>query len=303
MKKLIVILLSATLAVSLAACSGTEPQPTDSAITQPAETIPVTQAPTEPPVVPMEMGEMVIIDNENCSFVIKSASQNAYVGMTVEVLLENKTDKTLLFTWNNTSVNGFMHDPFWAEEVAAGKKANSTVSFDTYQLENYGVESVDEIEFTLYVYDSDDFMADPYVNEVFTIYPTGLSAQTMVYPTRVSKDGEKVIVDNEDITFIIESAGMDGSFYNLRCYLANKTDRNVMVSWEDVSVDGFMIDPLWAATVGAGKQAVTEVSFLRSELADNGIENPGQIEFELNVSDFDDWMADPILDQVFTWNS
>lgn len=303
MKKLIVILLSATLAVSLAACSGTEPQPTDSAITQPAETIPVTQAPTEPPVVPMEMGEMVIIDNENCSFVIKSASQNAYVGMTVEVLLENKTDKTLLFTWNNTSVNGFMHDPFWAEEVAAGKKANSTVSFDTYQLENYGVESVDEIEFTLYVYDSDDFMADPYVNEVFTIYPTGLSAQTMVYPTRVSKDGEKVIVDNEDITFIIESAGMDGSFYNLRCYLANKTDRNVMVSWEDVSVDGFMIDPLWAATVGAGKQAVTEVSFLRSELADNGIENPGQIEFKLNVSDFDDWMADPILDQVFTWNS
>lgn len=303
MKKLIAMLLSATLALSLAACSDTEPQPTAPGPTQPAATDPVVQGPTEPPVVSMEMGETVIIDNEKCTFTIKSASQNAYVGMTVDVLLENKSDKTLLFTWNNTSVNGYMHDPFWAEEVAAGKKANSTIHFDTYQLENYGVESVDEIEFTLYVYDSDDFMADPYVNEVFTIYPTGLSAETMVYPTRESKEGEQVIVDNEDVTFIIESAGVDGSFYNLRCYLSNKTDKNVMVSWEDVSVDGFMIDPLWAVTVAGGKQAVTEISFLVSDLTDNGIENPGQIEFKLKVSDYDDWMADPILEQVYTWNS
>ena len=303
MKKLIAILLSTILVLSLAACSGNEPQPTEPSATQPAATDPVVQTPTEPPVVPMEMGETVIIDNENCTFTIESASQNAYVGMTVEVLLENKTDKTLLFTWNNTSVNGFMHDPFWAEEVAAGKKAKSTIHFDTYQLEEYGVESVDEIQFTLYVYDSDDFMADPYVNEVFAIYPTGLSAETMVYPIRGSKAGEQVIVDNEDVTFIIESAGVDGSFYNLRCYISNKTDKNVMVSWEEVSVDGFMIDPLWAVTVGAGKQAVTDISFLRSDLADNGIENPGQIEFKLNVSDYDDWMADPILEQVYTWNS
>lgn len=303
MKKLIAILLSTILVLSLAACSGNEPQPTEPSVTQPAATDPVVQTPTEPPVVPMEMGETVIIDNENCTFTIESASQNAYVGMTVEVLLENKTDKTLLFTWNNTSVNGFMHDPFWAEEVAAGKKAKSTIHFDTYQLEEYGVESVDEIQFTLYVYDSDDFMADPYVNEVFTIYPTGLSAETMVYPIRGSKAGEQVIVDNEDVTFIIESAGVDGSFYNLRCYISNKTDKNVMVSWEEVSVDGFMIDPLWAVTVGAGKQAVTDISFLRSDLTDNGIENPGQIEFKLNVSDFDEWMADPILEQVYTWNS
>lgn len=303
MKKLIAILLSTILVLSLAACSGNEPQPTNPSVIQPAATDPVIQTPTDPPVVPMEMGETVIIDNENCTFTIESASQNAYVGMTVEVLLENKTDKTLLFTWNNTSVNGFMHDPFWAEEVAAGKKAKSTIHFDTYQLEEYGVESVDEIQFTLYVYDSDDFMADPYVNEVFTIYPTGLSAETMVYPIRESKAGEQVIVDNEDVTFIIESAGADGSFYNLRCYISNKTDKNVMVSWEEVSVDGFMIDPLWAVTVGAGKQAVTDISFLRSDLADNGIENPGQIEFKLNVSDYDDWMADPILEQVYTWNS
>lgn len=303
MKKLIAILLSTILVLSLAACSGNEPQPTDPGTTRPAATDPVIQTPTDPPVVPMEMGETVIIDNENCTFTIESASQNAYVGMTVEVLLENKTDKTLLFTWNNTSVNGFMHDPFWAEEVAAGKKAKSTIHFDTYQLEEYGVESVDEIQFTLYVYDSDDFMADPYVSEVFTIYPTGLSAETMVYPTRGSKAGEQVIADNEDVTFIIESAGVDGSFYNLRCYISNKTDKNVMVSWEEVSVDGFMIDPLWAVTVGAGKQAVTDISFLRSDLADNGIENPGQIEFKLNVSDYDDWMADPILEQVYTWNS
>ena len=303
MKKLIAILLSTILVLSLAACSGNEPQPTEPSATQPAATDPVIQTPTDPPVVPMEMGETVIIDNENCTFTIESASQNAYVGMTVEVLLENKTDKTLLFTWNNTSVNGFMHDPFWAEEVAAGKKAKSTIHFDTYQLEEYGVESVDEIQFTLYVYDSDDFMADPYVDEVFTIYPTGLSAETMVYPIRGSKAGARVIVDNEVVTFIIESAGVDGSFYNLRCYISNKTDKNVMVSWEEVSVDGFMIDPLWAVTVGAGKQAVTDISFLRSDLADNGIENPGQIELKLNVSDYDDWMADPILEQVYTWNS
>lgn len=303
MKKLITMIMAAALLLSLAACSGgAQEQPTTPVVTQPHETTPTTPMPTDPPEIPMEMGETVIVDDENCTFTIKSATQNAHVGMTLEVLLENKTDKTLLFTWNNTSVNGFMHDPFWAEEVAAGKKANSTIYFDTYQLEDYGVESVDEIEFTLYVYDSDDFMADPYVNEGFTIYPTGLSAETMVYPDRMPKEGETVIVDGEEVTFIIENAAVDGSFYDLRCYIANKTDKNLMFSWDDVSVDGFMIDPLWAATVGAGKQAVTEISFLRSDLTDNDITEPAEIEFKLSVSDYDDWMADPVLAQVYTYN-
>lgn len=308
MKRMTGIILTLALLLSLTACFG-ESTPTEAPTvmpgTEPAadSTAAPTEAPTEAPAANHDMGEMVIVDDENCTFTITGIANNEHLGMQLEVFCENKTDRSLIFSWDSVSVCGVMYDPFWGEEVAAGKKVNSTVDIDTYQLEQMGISSVDEVSFHLSVIDSENWMDEPFVNESFTVYPTGLTAETVEYPAYQHKNGETIIVDNEDLTFIIENVDDEVSdFYTLRCYAANKTGRNLMLSWDGVSVNGFMVDPFWATVVTAGKQTYTEISFFRSDLEEQGIEEVTQIDFTLTAADYDDWEAAFILEETYTFN-
>ncbi|MBQ7800893.1 MAG: hypothetical protein IJ375_01055 [Oscillospiraceae bacterium] len=302
MKKLFALALAAMMLLTFAACgddAGTsDTEPETNAVTEEA-TIPETDAPTDAPevITSLDMEESVLVDDDNCAFKVSLASENAHLGMTLDAVCTNKTDKTLYFTWNTVSVCGYMYDPLWAEEVAPGKKVDSVIYIDTYELEQYGVTSADQIQFDLYIFDSEDFMAEPFVDETFTIYPTGLTAETYTAPERESVAGEQVIVDNEELTFIVESVSDNSDAYTLRCYLRNKTERDLMFSWEDAAVNGSTIDPVWSSEVAAGKQAYSEITFYREDLDAKAIETVEEITFRLAVSDWEDWEAGYILDE------
>ena len=302
MKRLILTVLCICMMLSLAAC-GTKPEPTEPPVTPTAApTAPAaTEAPTEAPA-DYSLSGLTLVDNESCSFTITGTEYNEHLGLQLQVLCENKSSRPLMFSWNDTSVCGFMYDPLWAEEVAAGKKVNTTIGIDTYALEQMNVESVDEITFNLYVQDSEEFMNEPIVNESFTIYPTGKNADTAIFPEYQHTQGETVIVDNGEVTFIIQNVDDElADYYTLTCYIANHTDKNLMFYWDDVSVNGFMVNPFWALSVAAGKQAYTEIIFFRSDLDAQDIEVVQEIEFNLLVSDNDDWEADYLLNEVYTF--
>jgi len=293
MKKLMSLLLCFTLLLSLAACGENVPEtqaPTAAPTEAPTE-VP-TEAPTEEPTLaptePMELEteELVLVDDENLTFIIKGFSDNAHLGLEMQVYCENKTDRSMMFSLDGVSVCGIMYDPFWAMEVTAGKKANDTIYFDTFALAEMGIESPDEISFRLYATDFEDWMANPYMNEPFTVYPTGKTAETVVYPEYQHKNGETVLLDTEEMLFIVEKVSdTDSDLYTLECYIVNRTDRDLIVSWDGVSVNGFMIDPLWAAGVLAGKQLYVDVSFLMEDLREQNIETVTEIELTLWAGD------------------
>lgn len=176
-KKLIVILAALALLVS-AGCAAapavttTVPTqqttvPTTEVTTVPETTVPETTVPeTTAPVT-----ELTLVDDENCTVIIKGYDGNALLGYGVKVYLENKTDKELMFSISEVSVNGYMCDPFWATTVSAGKKANEQITFFESDLEANGIEVVEEITFTLNVYDNADWLAEYLVKESFTINP------------------------------------------------------------------------------------------------------------------------------------
>lgn len=302
MKRLIIIMLC--ICLCLAGC-GADPEPTQApeAPTAAPNVQEATEAPTEiatEPPADYTLSDLTVVSNESCSFTVTGMEFNDHLGLQIHALCENKSDRPLMFSWLNTSVCGYMYDPLWAEEVAAGKKVNTTIGIDTYALEQMGVESVDEITFTLYVQDSEEFMNEPVVNDQFTLYPTGKTADTALFPEYRHKEGETVIVENGDVTFIIESVDDElADYYTLNCYIANHTDKNLLVSWEDVSVNGFMVEPFWAVSLAAGKQAYSEIIFYRSDLEEQDIEVVQDIEFKLLVSDSDDWEADFLIDEVY----
>lgn len=249
------------------------------------------------------LADATIVDNEYCAFTITSVDPDNTWGFTVKALCENKSEMDLMFSWGDVSVNGYMIDPFWASEVAAGKKSNVEISFTNSNLQQCGISTVEEITFILSIYNSDDWMADKIVSSEYTAYPTGLTSDTISYQERASAVSDQIIVDNGYCTFIITSVEPDNIWgYTLNCYLVNKTDKSIMFSWNDVSVNGFMIDPYWAKEVAAGKRAYADVSFSTSGFTDNGIETVEDIEFKLRVYDSGNWTAEDMYNEIITYN-
>ena len=308
MKKIITLLLCAAMLLTLVACGSKESKETTPADTEAgtdaatAPTAAATETATQPAAPDTSADIIQLINTEDVAVHITGVENNEHTGMQLRIQCENKTDRTLLFSWDMVSVCGFMYDPFWAEEVAAGKTVNSTIELDTFALEQMDVTSVDEISFTLRIVDSENWMEAPLIEEAFTIYPTGLNADTLVLPNRAPTDGQMVIADDDNLRFVIEWADeQDTSAYTLHVYLENKTDRNLMYAWDLVSVNDKMIDPFWAVSVAAGKKACSEISFYRSDLEDNSIETVENVEFTLIVSDYDDWDVPNLLEETYTY--
>jgi len=309
MKRMITLLLALSLLLSLAACGKEDPVPTAAPTAPPAANPPETQAPgeteepTSAPTQAVLTENLVLMDNENLTFTITKFDDNAHLGLQMQVYCENKSDRPMIFSLDGVSVCGIMYDPFWAQEVDAGKAAYSTVSFDTFELEQYGVLSPDEISFRLSVIDSEEWMNAPFADEHFTVYPTGLDADTVVYPEYQHQNGETIIEDEILRYILVKVEDTDGDLYTINCYVENKTDRDLLVGWDNVSVNGMMVDPFWASAISAGKRLYTTVNFYWEDLLAQGIETVTEIELTLVAYDYNDFggmplTADTIVYQV-----
>lgn len=299
MKRMICLVLALAMIFTLTACGGKEESVVttatevhveiDEAVTPEETTEEAVPETTEAPVTVFETDDTVLLDNAFCTFSVGAASSNDLAGMQLEVTCVNKTQEALDFSWDNVSVCGMMYDPMWAVTVPAGETLTSQVEIDTYALENMDVQAADEITFQLNVLSSENWMDAPYAEEYFTIYPTGLSADTVIYPVRENVVTETVLVDDENMTFIIEYVQRQDLYYVARCYIANKTQSTLMTSWENVSVNGQAVDPFWTALVAPGKSAYAEVKFADSDLKALGIKAVDSITFDLTAYDDADW--------------
>ena len=176
MKKLLYPAIAVMAALTLVACSGTAELPTTESTTPVAPSAPI--APNfNPPETTAPQPQLntfspiVLVENEDICMKITGAEKDPIWGYTLKVYLENRTDKELMFTVDNVSLNRFMCDPFWAESVAAGMKSNSSIYWFESTLEENGISDVEEISLTLRVYDSKNFGTEDVFQGSFTIKP------------------------------------------------------------------------------------------------------------------------------------
>ena len=127
--------------------------------------------------------------------------------------------------------------------------------------------------------------------------------ETTVPETTAPETTQQVLVDEEDFT--VKITGFDPKDllgFSMELFLENKDDEDLMFSLRDVSINDFMIDPLWAAEVTAGKKANESVTFLKSELEKNGIESVQSITFTLVVYESNNAASDDRFEKTFTVN-
>lgn len=244
--------------------------------------------------------EVTAVDNDECSIKITGIDVDNFWGFTLKEQLENKSaDKTYMFSVESAAINGVQCDPFFASEVAAGKKSNNEISFTDNTLEKNGVGDYTDIELTFRVYDSNEWTAEPVAKETIHIYPYG--EDKAVQFVRESQSNDNIIIDNDFVTVIVTGYENDEILgYTVNLYFLNKTDKDVMFSVDEASVNGFMADPFYATTVIAGKCAFGSMYWSNSTLEDNGITTVEEIEFKMRAYDSNDFLGDDLANEVIT---
>ena len=71
----------------------------------------------------------------------------------VKLTIENKSNKKIIVQARDVSVNGIMTKPIFSCNITPGKKANDSMSF--YNLQDDGIDSIETIELSFHIYDSD----------------------------------------------------------------------------------------------------------------------------------------------------
>lgn len=308
-KKLIMLLL--TLTVAIAGCGGSvstsEPASNPESSNTSEERSEIENADTvktdeseesEDQKEVLDFEEITVVDNEECTIKITDLDPGSLWGYTLKAYLENKSpDKTYMFSVTNAAINGVKCDPLFATEVAAGKKSNNDISFT---IKN-DIGEFTDIEISFRAYDSNDWLADAVAEETIHIYPYGEDNATKF--VREAQATDNTIIDNEYATVIVTGYETDPIWgYTINLFLVNKSDKEVMFSVNDASVNGYMADPFYATSVAPDKCAFSSMSWSDSTFEENGISEVKEIEFSFSVYDSNDFMADDLVNEVITLN-
>ena len=238
---------------------------------------------------PVPAFNQVLIDNDDLYFAIKDVRSDAAYGYEWKVYVENRTDKNLMFSFEKVSVNDVMCDPFWAEVINAGKKGNCEITWMRDSLQEKQIGDVTRVDFTLNVYNNDDYTEAALMHDPFTVFPLGEDKASSAVREPAATD--HVLVDDDNCSVIITGYEPDNSWgYAMKLYLVNKTDRDMVFSVDDSSVNGIMCDPFWADIVCAGWD--------KNALAENDITEVEEISLPLKVYADED-IGNPYVDDTF----
>ena len=282
MKKQTIALFSILLSLALAACTittdpGSDKTPgNNTAATNPADAAVSTK---------VSIQEQVIYDADGIRITAVSLEQDSFWGPAVKVLVENNSDKNITVQARNCSINGLMVEPMFSCDVAAGKKANDSITFMSSDLETANITVIKDIEFFLHIFDADswDAIAD---SPVITLTTSADPSYEQVFNT----DGF-VAYEDGGIKIIVQKLNSADSFWgsDVYIYAENNTNSNITIQSRDVSINGFMVDPIFSCDIAAGKKAYDTITFFESDLEENGIQDITELELKFHIFSSDSW--------------
>lgn len=304
MKKIIALMLGIALLLSLCACgkASTEGEVVVRSVPRAAsaenaeeEPTPTPQEP-EPTAVPASnaasaytLTDYVVVKDDNCAFIITGFEENEFV-LFMNAVCENYTDKAQVFLIEAASANGIMVNPLLIETVAAGAQADTQMIVDKGTLALYGITTVEELAFSLTVSSKEGYPVDYLLQgEEYVVYPTGLTADTIsAYAEREPQAGDIVLLDDETLTFIITGNSTDSYWgYQVHCYIVNKTDKTLVITSKDESVNGKPIETPFIERILPGKRCYTDLYFMPKNLDEIGVTTVTDVTFTLLVHGID----------------
>ena len=223
--------------------------------------------------------------------------EDGWMGPEIKILVENDSSKNVLVTSTSVSANGYMM-PSAAlyAEVAAGKKANETLTIMSSELDQSGIEMLAELQFYLQIQDPETW------ETITTSDLLTLTTSAAPYEQPVDDSGD-ALYDSDGIRIICKGLKQDIIWDGtVVFYMENNSGKEISIYAENVSVNGFMQDVgLWS-DLRPNTKIIDGMSMI--DLSDLEIENIDQIEnieFNLRIVDANTW-EDIVTTDVLTLN-
>ena len=236
--------------------------------------------------------ESVLIDGNGIKITAKEYVSDSIWGDGIKLLIENSSDKNYTVGCDALIVNDYMITDLFASEIAAGKNANEIMYLSSSELKAAGIDSVGKIEMYFHAYDSE-------LNYLFQNEYTEI--QTSEYANMDTTPNDTGMeLYNENGIKIVGKTVDENSFWGtaILLYVENTSGKNVGVSVDDMSINGFMMSPYFSTTVYDGKKAIDDITVFSSELEENGIESIEDVELKFHIYDADSYSTitdtDPI---------
>ena len=222
----------------------------------------------------------LLLEKDGIKITAQEWVTDEFWGNGIKLLVENDTAKKVSVSTNALIVNNYMVTDTFVADVAAGKKTNEVMYLDSDELEAAGVESYDTL------WDAD----------VVTLQTSAYAQMDMT----ADEEKEGLELFNEAGIRVVGMAVDENSYWgkSILFYIENTSDKNVYVSVEDLSINGYMIEPYYSQMLYAGKKAVSAMDLLQNDLDANNIKSIDEVELKFQVYDavtFDDIVvSDPI---------
>lgn len=227
--------------------------------------------------------EQVLLDQDGIKITATDYVNDDLWGDSISLLVENTSTKDYTITCDALIVNDYMITDLFYCDIAAGKKANEDVNLYTSELNAAGIDTVGKVEIYFRAYDSSyDVLFDQVYAEIQT-------SDYENYDNTPSEGGTELY--NANGIRIVGQTVDENSFWgtSILLYCENNSGQNVGISVEDMSVNGYMMDALYSATIYDGKKSIDDITLFSSDLEKNGISSIDEAELKFHIYNIDSY--------------
>ncbi len=201
-----------------------------------------------------------------------------------------KGEESLIANFNNVEINGwamaYRHHYADTSGVSQGERTGTCVIAEADILERSGITDIYDVRFDLgTVIGMSDY-------DKKTVVLTVKDAPGQAPAARVPVEGEQVLVDTDEFTFIAQTAGLGTAFgydeqHYVQFYMENKTDRTLYADLEMYAVNNLSLAIFDTVQLTPGAKACLPCGLDTSDYTRYGLSTVDHIDFGLEVSDKD----------------
>lgn len=225
--------------------------------------------------------EQVLFETDGIKVTAKEIV-DGFLGPELKILVENDSNKDITLELDDIAVNDYMMSAFLYEEVAAGKKSNTSFSIFSSTLKDAGITNIGKLDLYFYIIDQ---------NTYDRLYESdGIEIKTSLYDkmdSTVDITGDEMI-NQDGIRIVGKGLSKDSIFGSgVVLYIENNSNRNITISSDNLSVNGYMITSFLHRPVKANKKAVDTIILSSSDMEENGIEQIDELALSIEAYDSD----------------
>lgn len=223
------------------------------------------------------INEQVLVDQDGIKITATEYVTDSIWGDGIKLLVENNLTKDYTIGCDALIVNDYMITDLFSADVAAGKKSNEVMYLSSTELKAAGIDTVGQIEMYFHAYDSN------WDNLFKNVYSKLETSEFANMDTTPNDEGQELY--NANGVRIVGKTVDENSFWGtaILLYIENTSGQNVGINVDNMSINGYMMTPLFSTTVYDGKKSIDDITIMSSDLEANGITSVDQVELKFHI--------------------